>query len=174
MNRNFKSLVLIALLSTGATLNASNSNTYIEAGIGQYSYEEEDITGYNVGLGTDTTYSNDVYFGFDFDVNFGEIYSEQILGMGMDLNLGYTFMRALSPYVFVGYNLQAVYDSGESQFNSFIGFGYGIGVNYKISNSFAIDAKYKTATLDYWDNDDTGYSGDMDFSSLGINLKYLF
>ena len=174
MNRNLKSLILTALLSTGTMLSAASANTYIQAGIGQYTYEEEDTTSYNLGLGTDTTYNNNVYFGFDFDVNFGEMYSEQLIGMGMDVNLGYTFMKSLSPYAFVGYNLQAIYDSDESQFDSYIGFGYGVGVNYKISDSFAVDAKYKMATLDYWDNSDTGYSGDMDFSSLGINIKYLF
>ncbi len=174
MNQGFKSLLLAALLSTGSIVSATEGTTYIEAGIGQYSYEDETITGYKLGLGGDTTYSNNVYLGFDFDVNSGEIYNEQIIGMGMDVNLGYTFINALSPYIFLGYNLQAVYDSDESQFDSYIGFGYGVGVNYKISNSFAVDAKYKMATLDYWDTADTGRSRDIDFSSIGVSLKYLF
>jgi len=170
MKKKLKLLVLTGLLAVGTTASA-----YIEVGVAKQEYASTSITGFNVGLGSDTYWDSGFYSGFDFDVNFGELYSEQVLGLGMDINLGWSFFDSLALYGLIGYNSQSIYNTSRSEFNTYLGLGYGAGVNYKITDNFAVDLKYKKATLEYFDTTEFKFSGsDFDYTSLGINLKISF
>ncbi len=166
-----KKLLLTALLTLGSVANAG----YMEAGVAQLEYSGETTLGYNLGIGSDVYMDNSLYMGFDFDLIFGKLNSEQVLGLGFDLNVGWEAVKGLALYGLIGVNTQSIYNSSESIFNNYYGFDYGAGVNYQISNSFAVDVKYKTSSMSYYDHADTGHNyADMDFSSIGINLKYIF
>ena len=170
MRNNLKAVVFTSCLALSTVASA-----YMEVGLATQDYGNTTITGFNIGLGSDTYRESGFYTGFDFDVNFGEVSSEQVIGMGMDINIGWAFFDQLAVYGLVGYNSQSIYNSYRSEYDTYLGFGYGAGVNYKFNNNFAIDLKYKTATLEYFDTTNVEFTGvDFDYSSLGVNLKISF
>ena len=170
MRNNLKAVVLTSCLALTTVASA-----YMEVGVATQEYGNTSITGFNVGFGSDTYTAIGFYTGFDFDVNLGEVYSEEVIGMGIDLNIGWSFFDALAIYGLIGYNSQSIYSSAKSEYNTFLGLGYGAGVNYKLSNNFAIDVKYKKAKLEYYDTTNSEFTGrDFDYTSLGVNLKLSF
>lgn len=159
----------------GAAIAATLGTSAALAGdihIGASSVEAMGETGteYSVGYGwnnRDKMKSDTGFFwGGSFDYGIVDIKGEDLGSFTFDIKAGYTPIKNLSVYA-IGSGAIQSYDS----INAY-GFGYGAGADYKINDSFAVAAEYKTYTMT---PDIDGYAGiDYDYDKVGVNLKYTF
>jgi len=175
------------LLATLFTSSLS-ADSYLQLGVAQmeytYPFFSDTNLGYNLAYGGEGTFDNGIYAGMTMYVNMGESASpssapdtERTLGLGIDGKLGYEIFSNFSLYGILGYTMQGVYNSKESQFYNHTGLGYGAGATYQINSWLGFDVEYKTYSgLSFYDNGGTryGYQGDIDITSLGANLKIFF
>ena len=81
-------------------------------------------------------------------------------GLSADLKIGYAPTSSVSVYALGSVLAQKFGSTGAG------GFGYGGGINYAVSDSFAVEAQYKAYAMTY-----DGLV-DYDYTVAGINLKY--
>ncbi|MEV9527052.1 outer membrane beta-barrel protein [Aliarcobacter butzleri] len=165
----FKKLTLAALAAATLTSAASAIDIHVGASsvdAGRYGSGIE----YSIGYGWDNrdkqTNGTGFYWGGSFDLGMAQLDTEDLTNFSFDLKLGYSPVKDLAVYAIGSGAIQGIEDT-----NSY-GFGYGAGVDYKISDSFAVAAEYKTYTMT---PDINGYAGvDYDYDKIGVNLKYVF
>ena len=164
-----KSYLLKASIISTLCLNLYAGENFIKLGASSQDFDGATNSGITLGIGTDNYKESGLYYGAVFNLESSELETEQVIGLGMDLNLGYQLTSDLVGYGIIGWNMQSIYDSDESEFNSYKGFGGGIGAQYKISESFAINVEARSYTLKY---EEVG--NDLDYKSTNFNLKWIY
>jgi opacity protein-like surface antigen len=131
-------------------------------------------TEFKVGLDFTRVWSNNFLLASTVDVtyaspNLGLNGSTPIYGLGTDIKLGYQVLNPLSVYAVGGVSVQYIKYNEDPTIG--YGFEYGVGTEYTINKSFAVNAEWKTSNQSAKGNwRDISY----DYNTLGVNLKYIF
>lgn len=163
-----KKLIIGAAIA--ASLTSSAFATDLHLGVSSVEAMGESGTEYSLGFGWDNRdkmkSDTGFFWGGSFDYGIADIKGEDLGTFTGDLKIGYTPLKDLAVYA-IGSGAIQSYDSVNAY-----GFGYGAGIDYKISDSFAVAAEYKSYTMT---PDIDGVAGvDYDFDKVGVNLKYIF
>ena len=122
---------------------------------------DQNGNGYNLGYGINKFKSNSIYWGILFNYESIKIDNSSISGFSGDLQLGYTLLDKFSIYT-IGSALTQNIESING-----VGFGYGVGINYKINNLYSISCYHKIYNM-------TSKYNEYDYKTSSINLKYHF
>jgi hypothetical protein len=133
----------------------------IHVGASSTDLDNQTNTAYNIGYGVTKHTDSGIALGVSFDLGMISTDTEDIYQYGGDLKIGYTY-RDLSVYA-LGSVLSQDLAGGTG-----LGFGYGAEIEYRITESFAASAQYKTYDMEL--EGVTPY----DFSSSTMNVKYTF
>ena len=135
------------------------------ASIGVASVEVGDKTGtcYDVGFGYGTTDSGG-YWGGAFLFEYANVNNINVIGYAADIRLGLSPTNSFSLYG-IG---AAMYQSVNDRENA--GFGYGGGVEYRITDNIAVNMDYKTFNMK---PSKIGFL-DYDYTKTGVSVKYMF
>ncbi|WP_418186818.1 outer membrane protein [Aliarcobacter lanthieri] len=161
----FTKLALASTLLTSA-LYAQNTK-HVHIGVSTANIEGEDYAEFNIGYGVNG-YFNSFLLGTSFDFAYGTPKvngkSIDVATASVDFRLGYgLFDNKLSIYAIGTGAFQGV-DGTDGA-----GFGYGGGINYDITDNFAINLEYKTYDMK------TGSSTvNYTYEKSNLNLKYRF
>ena len=160
--------VLILLLFGIDTLFADKPYGDVHIGIarGENSYESINDKGevYILGVGLTKVFDTGLYLGGSTDIEYIDIHTKQTRGennwgLTLDLRAGYQ-INYLSFYAIGG--LKAIGDDED-----YVGFGYGAGVEWRLCDTYLLSAEYKVYDL-------SGSRIDYDYTTVGMNIKYLF
>ena len=155
----------MALTVLSSTVNAGD----LHVGVAQADIFHKSTQAVNIGYGGHTISDNGVYFGISIDFQGGTLPASSeantttettYLGMSGDLQLGYAPTQNLRIYALGTALTQAINSISGA------GFGYGGGVEYQVSKSFATAVEYKKYNMSL--NGLQNY----DYSTVGLNLKY--
>ena len=135
-----------------------------------------DATEIGIGYGVSVYLDNSIFLGLSFDFSGGKLDNskvkienkpstrndDNIYTTGGDLKLGYALFN----------NKLALYGIGSGIYQGIggidgAGFGYGAGVDYRITDHIALNVEYKTYSMT------TNY-GDYDYDRVSSGLKYNF
>jgi len=163
MKKQILSLV-VASLALSSAVNADISYTDLHAGVMQATVANASNVGYTVGYGYATSWKNGIYFGTSLDYDIVDVNKQSTSSFGGNIKLGYEVLNHLALYGMVA----ATYQSLDKSTGG--GFGYGAGVDYVISDSFAIGAEYLTYSISPEYVQALAY----DYSKASVMLKYLF
>ena len=159
MKKKILSLVVASLAFTSA-LNADIKYRDIHAGIAQANIADESSIDYSLGYGYAKTFQNGIYFGGALDFDVTDINQESVYTYSVNLKLGYEVIENVALY---GIGAVAYQNSGG-------GFGYGVGAEYILSDSFALSAEYQTYSVAPEFYTELSY----DYDKASLTLKYLF
>lgn len=151
--------ILTALLSITASAETTN---FIKIGTAQHTIGAENGTGYNIGYGITKITNKNILIGIDFNLDSAKINKESLTNYSGDLKVGYSFLNKKLGVYTIGSALQQSFNN-----LSGYGFGYGVGVNYKIFNNIFIVAEHKTYSM-------TNKYTDYDYKNTGVYLQYNF
>lgn len=164
-----KKLTNLLLVSSALALNLSAQNvTDYHIGVSSAEVLNKTFTEVNLGYGVNWNTQSDIYVGIALDLAFGNVDLENgknlnIFTSTADLKLGYEmFDDKLGLYVLGTGALQSL-DS-----MSGAGFGYGGGIDYKFTKSFAMNVEYKT--YDMTSDKMPNYT----YEKINTNFKYTF
>ena len=129
-----------------------------------------------IGYGVSVYLDNSIFLGVSFDFSAGKLDNSQIkienhtstknddslYTAGGDFKLGYALFNSKL----------AVYGIGSGIYQSIggidgAGFGYGAGVDYRITDNIALNVEYKTYSM-------TSNFGDYDYDRVSSGVKYTF
>ena len=174
-----KKLVIGALtVSTLLLNNVSAKETLMDIHLTGVSSTaaEIDATEIGIGYGVSVYLDNSIFWGVSFDFSGGTLDKNQvkienktstknddsIYTAGGDFKLGYALFD----------NKLAMYGIGSGIYQGIggidgAGFGYGAGVDYRITDHIALNVEYKTYSMT------TNY-GDYDYDRVSTAIKYNF
>lgn len=153
--------VVAGLLSTSAM--AKDFDYDIHVGVSNMDIKDGDNgANYTIGYGVTKTFDNKVVAGVSFDLDYANVGSTDIYGVGADLKLGYNVYKDVNVYALGGYKIQSV--EGDSAY----GFGYGAGIDYAVTRNIVAAVEYKTYDMSASNFEDYKYQ------TLGASLKYRF
>ena len=138
--------------------------TDLHAGVMQATVANASNVGYTVGYGYATSWENGIYLGGALDYDIVDVNNQSTSSFGGDIKLGYEVLNHLALYGMVA----ATYQSLDKSTGG--GFGYGAGVDYIISDSFAVGAEYLTYSISPQYVQALAY----DYNKASLTLKYLF
>lgn len=173
MKKCISSLAAIFLLSE--VTYANESTTGIAFGVASFEATNSSVkanTQYEIGFVTDTVRDDNIYIGYDLVVSTVDAGAWNVWGLDTDLKFGYQPLTGLSGYVLGGVCGQALApkdsygDSGAAW-----GWVYGVGAQYQFNKHFATSIEWKTKAVKTTIND---VESNNDYTTLGLNLKYLF
>ncbi len=157
--------ILIASLLGGlsTTVIAKSFDYDIHLGISSYDgHAEYKGTNFNLGYGVTKIFDNNVLFGVTVDSEYTSIKEKEIYSLSGDLRVGYNVLKKLNVYAIGGYKIETMEDI------TGYGFGYGIGLEYPITQHSAVAVEYKTYAMT------SKNRSDYDVTIAGIKFKYLF
>lgn len=136
----------------------------IHVGVGSVNVNGERAADWSLGLGLSGVIYDNVYVGGNIDSEFVNVNGEDIVGVTGELKAGYVFENGL-----IGYGLVGAKGMNYSHDVNGVGFGAGLGVEYKV-------CPHAVAALEYKNYDMTmeGSTSDYGHESLGVKIKYLF
>jgi opacity protein-like surface antigen len=109
-----------------------------------------------------------MYWGGEFILEYADINAINIIGYAADIRLGYTPVNTfLKDFTLYGIGA-AMYQSVDDRENS--GFGYGAGLEYRVTNNIGINVDYKTFNMT---PSNIGFLN-YDYTKTGISIKYMF
>ena len=174
-----KKVVLGALtVSTLLLNNVSAKETLMDIHLIGASSTAADINASEIGIGYGVSVYTDsgIFWGVSFDFSGGTLDKNQvkidnktstknddsIYTAGGDFKLGYA--------LFI--NKLALYGIGSGIYQSIAGidgagFGYGAGIDYRITDNIALNVEYKTYSM-------TSNFGDYDYDRISSGIKYTF
>ena len=168
-NKILSTVAAMAVLGSSALVADIVTGVTNDVHIGASAIEAYKLTGQAISLGYSgkKVWENGIMFGISMDFLAGKIdvpsestdTKDTVYGISADLQVGYVPVKDLTVYA-IGSALEQSVQNLEGY-----GFGYGGGIEYAISKSFAVAAEYKTYNM-------TNKVGDYDYSASGINLKY--
>ena len=163
-----KKMTKLALVASALALNLSAETLPdFHMGISSAEVLDKSFTEVNMGYGANIYTQSNIFVGLAFDVAYGTVdldnsNSADVWSSNADLKLGYAFLdNKLALYALGSGALQSI-DSLNGA-----GFGYGAGIDYKISKSFALNVEYKTYDM-------TSDLDDYTYEKINTNLKYVF
>lgn len=173
-----KKLALVAFsVSTLLLSNVSAKETLTDIHLVGISSTAANIDSKEIGIGYGVSLylDNSIFWGISFDFSGGKLdnskikidnkttnKNDNIYTAGADFKLGYALFD----------NKLALYGIGSGIYQSIggidgAGFGYGAGVDYRITNNIALNLEYKTYSMT------TNY-GDYDYDRVSSGIKYNF
>lgn len=173
-----KKLALVAFsVSTLLLSNVSAKETLTDIHLVGISSTAANIDSKEIGIGYGVSLylDNSIFWGLSFDFSGGKLdnskikidnkttnKNDNIYTAGADFKLGYALFD----------NKLALYGIGSGIYQSIggidgAGFGYGAGVDYRITNNIALNLEYKTYSMT------TNY-GDYDYDRVSSGIKYTF
>lgn len=174
-----KKLVVGALtVSTLLLNNVSARETLMDIHLTGVSSTAAEINAQEIGIGYGVSVYTDsgIFLGVSFDFSGGTLDKNQvkienrtstknddsIYTAGGDFKLGYALFS----------NKLALYGIGSGIYQSIggidgAGFGYGAGVDYRITDNIALNVEYKTYSM-------TSNFGDYDYDRISTGIKYTF
>ena len=162
--KNFKNIVicLVALSSFAAAQIVSE----VHVGVSNAKVLDETYTEFNLGYGFNKYFDSNVVLGSSLGFAYGnpnvnnkniDVYTAYV-----DLKVGYAiFDKDMFLYAIGSGALQGIDN------NDGAGFGYGVGADYRITKSIALNLEYKTYDM-------TTSRFDYDYEKANLNLKYTF
>jgi opacity protein-like surface antigen len=134
---------LLVASAVASSIFAKEVVTDVHIGGASSKVLDKDSTEYNIGYGVTSYSDNNIYFGISFDLSYGEIElinkNLNVYSYSADGKLGYAFFdKKLGAYGIVS----GMYQSIDSLNGA--GFGYGAGLDYRITDHIAINLEYKT------------------------------
>lgn len=164
-----KKITKLAIVTSALTLNLS-AQTVSDYHIGVSSAKvlDKDFVELNVGYGANFYTQSNIFFGIAIELAYGQVDLENIKSADVitsngDFKLGYAMLEnKLALYAIGSGALQGI-DS-----MSGAGFGYGAGIDYRITDSFALNVEYKT--YDMTSDKMPNYT----FEKINTNFKYTF
>lgn len=172
------SLLLGAVLATGASAKDMEQSVYIKASTGEIFKTRATITGVGYGVKYDTV-TDGVFIGGSFEAEkasfdtvsletpntpTGFASTSSYIGYSADFKVGKHLTDSLDIYGKVG--LKAHLFNGEAE----NGYGYfvGAGADYKITEDFGVGVEVTQSDMSY--KNEKSY----DYFSYGASVKYLF
>ena len=135
----------------------------VSVGVASVEVGNKTGTGYDAGFGYGTTDSG-FYWGGAFLFEYANVNNINVIGYAADIRLGLSPTKSFSLYG-IG---AAMYQSANDRENS--GFGSGVGVEYRISNSIGVNVDYKTFNMT---PSNVGFLN-YDYTKTGVSVKYMF
>lgn len=160
--RNKIKIFLILIISLKAFAGVTNLD--LRCGVASANIKNETKTMYSIGYEVVHIFDNRVVFGAGIDFDYANLNEGYVMGYGADFKLGYNIYKTLNLYALGSAKKQ----NFESDFNGY-GFGYGGGVDFKISRNLGAAMEYKTYSMKT-----ESLSGDYDFDIFSFSMKYLF
>lgn len=168
-NKILSTVAAMAVLGSSALVADITTGVTNDVHIGASAIEAYKLTGQaiSLGYGGSKVWENGIMAGITMDFLAGKIdlpsgsteTKDTVYGISADLQVGYVPVKDLTIYA-IGSGLEQSVQNLEGY-----GFGYGGGIEYAITKSFAVAAEYKTYNM-------TNKVGDYDYSEGGVNLKY--
>lgn len=164
-----KKLTKLAIVTSALALNLSaQSVADYHIGVSSAKVLEKDFTEVNIGYGVNWYTQSDIYVGILLEFAYGNLdlennKSADVFSSNGDLKLGYSlFDKNLALYGIGSGALQSI-DTVNGA-----GFGYGAGVDYRFTKSFAMNLEYKT--YDMTSDKMPNYT----YEKINTNFKYTF
>lgn len=173
-----KKLTLIALTLSTLALNSTAKEVLTDIHLTGSSSQAANIdsTEIGIGYGVSAYFDNHIYAGTSLDFSGGKLDStnvyiprnsrsrsdDNLFTTGVDFKLGYAFFS----------NKLAIYGIGSAIYQGIsgidgAGFGYGAGVDYRITEHIALNLEYKTYSM-------TSNYADYDYDKISTGIKYNF
>ena len=160
--------IIISILLLATIAQATPTKMNVSVGVASVDVGEKSGTGYDVGFGYGKYYDGGMYWGGEFILEYADINAINIIGYAADIRLGYTPVNtALKDFTLYGIGA-AMYQSVDDRENS--GFGYGAGLEYRITNTVGVNVDYKTFNMK---PSNIGFL-DYDYTKTGVSVKYMF
>lgn len=162
-----KKITNLAIVVSALAINLSADTSDFHIGASSAKVLEKDFTEFNIGYGANYYTKSNIYIGLALDVAFGSVDLQNgknatVATSSGDLKLGYAlFENKLAVYGIGTGALQSV-----DSFNG-AGFGYGAGVDYKITKNIALNVEYKTYDM-------TSEGDNYTYEKINTNFKYTF
>lgn len=139
--------IFVTLVLSASAIASEKVSHYIFLGGHSSTILDNNAQFYTIGYGWDKTFTNSLYVGGTFAFNFGSINirdkttyktkSETITGYDVDMRVGYSLsdvdIFAIGGVAAQGFNSTTAY-----------GFGYGVGVIWRIDERWSLGTEYKT------------------------------
>jgi opacity protein-like surface antigen len=181
MNKIIGSLVAVAVLSGVAFAAETTNGVTFGGNLSGFSDTHGNTDSYssigiNLGLERVKVYDNNLLLGFGVNAGYTSMLFKidgltPIFSFDTIAKLGYQATSELSAYGIGGVELQYIdYDSSPASQGGFL---YGGGAEYKILDNLDVNVEYKIAHQKAFSTSnvrDLNY----EFSTVGINLKYIF
>jgi hypothetical protein len=166
MKKEITKVALAALITiVGASnTNASGLEKYVSVGGGSVEVAKESGTSGSVAFGGMGVFSNNVAMGTSVNFDYGSVNDDDFLSFDFDVKLGYSPISKLAIYGIIGVGGQN-FDGVKAY-----GFGYGGGVEYRLTNSIAAAVEYKAYDM----NPNSNSVDNYDYKKVGGYLKYYF
>lgn len=163
-----KKITKLAILASVLTANLSaDSIGDLHIGASSAKVLEKDFTEFNIGYGANVYTQSHIFLGMVLDFAYGSLDLENITAdvftYSGDLKAGYALFD----------DKLAVYAIGTGTFQSIdsmngAGFGYGAGVDYRITKNIALNLEYKTYDMT------SDKMPDYTYEKINSSLKYTF
>lgn len=148
-----------------SSCNSNNCETVKSLKLNLSSVELADASSegmYGIGLGITKYKPTGLMYGGDLDFGYAKYDDLKLYSYSVSGKVGYHYNK-------MGIYALAVMDAQSAAEKAGLGFGGGIGAEYRAHNDFAVSIDY---TMNKIKNNDK--MGDYDFDKVGISLKYLF
>lgn len=142
---------------------AGSMKKNVSVGVASVEVGDKTGTGYDAGFGYGTTDSG-FYWGGAFLFEYANVNNINVTGYAADIRLGISPTKSLSLYG-IG---AAMYQSVNDRENS--GFGTGGGIEYRITDTIAVNMDYKTFNMK---PSHVGFL-DYDYTKTSVSVKYIF
>ena len=150
-----KKLLLTSILS----INVLMAESYFQVGSNNQDFQNESITGFNVGYGFTNATNKNIFLGVGFNFSYAKLNEKALTSFSGDFKVGYTY-KDLSLYV-LGSALQ------QSYIVNGYGFGAGGGLEYRLTDEIATIVEYRSYDM-------TNKYEDYDYSQTIVSLRYNF
>ena len=164
-----KKITKLALVASALTLNlCADTLPDLHIGVSSAKVLDKDFTEFNIGYGVNIYTQSHIFWGLSLDFAYGSLDLENAKSVDVftysgDLKLGYAlFDDKLAVYAIGSGALQTV-DTKDGA-----GFGYGAGVDYRITKNIALNVEYKTYDMV------SDKMPDYTYEKINTNLKYTF
>lgn len=163
-----KKITKLALVASAFTLNLyADTATDLHIGASSAKVLDKDFTEFNIGYGANVYTQSHIFLGMSLDFAYGSLDLENITAdvftYSGDFKLGYAlFNDKLAVYAIGSGALQSVDTMNGA------GFGYGAGVDYRITKNIALNLEYKT--YDMTSDSMPNYT----YEKINSSLKYTF
>lgn len=164
-----KKITKIALVASALTLNLY-AETVSDLHIGASNAEvlTKSFTEFNIGYGASVYTQSHIFLGMGLDFAYGNLdlenqKSAEVYTYSADFKLGYALLDDKLALYALGVGALQSIDSVNGA-----GFGYGAGVDYRITKNIALNLEYKT--YDMTSDKMPNYT----YEKINSNLKYTF